>query len=145
MTFDEFKQLNKVYRLICDRDENLNVTDKESMFLPCYKYKGMIYWVNDETLGLCIFVAPTIPLETLKSKYNIQLETYGEKGNWSLYFKPEIYEQVFDSFLALKQPKNRVQPHSNKNDNKFLRVFSNISPRYKDILRLSIAKNSIKK
>lgn len=32
MTFDEFKQLNKVYRLICDRDENLNVIDKESMF-----------------------------------------------------------------------------------------------------------------
>lgn len=143
MTHEEFLKLNNIYRMVTDWDDELKYTDKDSAFIPCYKNRGMCYWVDENTLGIIMFCSPHVPITELEGKYNIKVDVFGEKGEYSILFDPKDIEKIGEVFEFKKQALNRIPPHSVRNITTFLRVMTNVHPRYKDILDEYIDSNRI--
>lgn len=134
MTYEEFLELNKRYRVICDWDDDLEFCDKEATFIPCWDNRGMVYWIDENRLGLIIFSSPYNAVEEFKEKYNIELECFGEKSNYFLEIHDDMVEKVLQVFKAKKQAQRPISPHSIRNVTTFLRVMSNVHERYKEKL-----------
>lgn len=134
MTYEEFLEINKRYRVICDWDDDLEVCNKESTFIPCWDNRGMLYWIDENRLGLILFSSPYNAVEEFKEKHNIELECFGEKSNYFLEVKDDMVEKVLQVFKAKKQAQRPVPPHSIRNITTFLRVMQNIHERYKEKL-----------
>lgn len=141
MTLKKFRELNNDYRVICEWDNTLEICDKNSMFIPCWSNKGMIYWTNGKKMNLLIFCSPTTVLDEIKSKENIELEAFGECGEYTVEFDEELIHVICKYFKAKAQAKRPVPPHSNRNITTYLRVMSNVSEKYKEMLDEYIKKN----
>lgn len=135
MTFEKWTSLNNEYRMICEWDESLTLCDKESLFIPCYENKGMIYWIDNKKIGIIIFNSPFNILSNLKAKYNLELESFGELSNYFIEISDNNnLNEILDMFKAKKQAKRPIPPHSIRNLTTFLRVMQNVHPRYKTLL-----------
>lgn len=139
MTYEEFLNLNDKYRFVCEWNDDLSDFDKNSYFIPCYHNKGIIYWKSEDKMGLIMFTTPTVPLEKVKQK--IQVDVFGELGEYYIEFNPSDIEIIAECFLAKKQASRPIPPHSVRNITTFLRVMQNIHPRYKKKLEEYIEKN----
>lgn len=138
MTFEEFKGLNKIYRVVADRNDEFEVLDKESIFIPCYNNQGMIYWVDNKHVAIQMFCSPNGVLEREK----LDLEVFGELCEYHILVDLDKYDfyEIARAFKAKPQNEQPVPPMSKRNDTLWLRVMRNISDRYGRILKKYIEK-----
>lgn len=141
MTLEQFKETNDRYRVICEFDDNLYCGDKDSVMIPVYNNKGFIYWLDDNKLGMIMFSSPNAIIEKIKKEHNIDIYSFGELQEYYLEFNSKYLDIIAKFFKAKKQIKVKIPPHSIRNITTFLRIMSNIHPRYKEKLEKYIAEN----
>lgn len=141
MTLEQFKETNDKYRVICEFDDNLCCVDKDSVMIPVYDNKGFIYWLEENKLGMVMFSSPNIIIEKIKKEYDIEIYSFGELQEYYLEFDSKYLDIIAKFFKAKKQIKAKIPPNSIRNITTFLRIMSNIHPRYKEKLEKYIADN----
>ena len=134
MKYEEFLELNRHYRLVCEWSSDLQECNKEAVFIPCYGNKGTVSWKDNDNLQLHMFVSPNTQLDKLKQKYGLTFECHGENGEYLVIFNAKYLDIIDDFFKLKRQAMNRVPITSIRNITTFLRVLSNVHPRYKTIL-----------
>ena len=140
MTDEQFLELNSKYRIVAEFSDDLECINKESVFIPCLAYKGMIYPKNESKNIVLVFQSPNFYIEKLKQK-GLNIELFGELGEYYVEFNDDIFDEVAKEFKAKKQAQRPIPPHSVRNITTFLRVMQNVHPRYKKQLEKYIADN----
>lgn len=134
MSYEEFLELKRKYRVCCEWNDELTEFNPDSAFIICDNHRTQISYKNENTFGVLSFGREKYKkaLEELgvPYEYSNNAEGVGTEHEYFIDFK--YLDKCIHVFKPKKSPKNFVYPFSRRNITTWLRFCRNVDEEYYD-------------
>lgn len=134
MSYEEFLELKKKYRLCCEWNDELTEFNENSAFIICDNNRTQIWYKDENTFGVLSYGRERYKndLDKLNIFYEYVNNAEGMGTEHQYFINFNYFDKCINVFKPKSAPKNFVYPFSRRNITTWLRFCRNIDEKYYD-------------
>lgn len=132
MTYEDFLELKRKYRVCCEWNNTLTECNPDSVFIIADKFKTQIWYKNEDTFGVLSYGREKYieKLKKLEIPFEYRNDSNGGGSEHEYFIDFKYFDKCIDIFNPKLAPLNAVSPFSKRNINLYLRFCRNIDYDY---------------